>query len=42
MLALKRDGEMIFRPGPETVLGAGDELVAAGPPAAIKALEGRL
>ncbi len=42
VLAIKRDGAMIFRPPPQTVLGADDELVAAGPPAAIKALEGRL
>src|SRR5947209_6252044 len=42
VLALKRAGRLIFRPTPETVLGAGDELVAAGPPASIKALEGRL
>ncbi len=42
VLALKRDGAMIFRPGPATELTVGDELVAAGPPASIKALEGRL
>jgi voltage-gated potassium channel len=42
VLALKRAGRLIFRPGAETVLGAGDELVAAGPPASIKALESRL
>ena len=42
VLALKRDGEMRFRPAAETPLQAGDELVAAGPPEAIRALEQRL
>lgn len=42
VLALKRDGAMRFRPAPETELRARDELVAAGPPAAIRALEQRL
>ncbi|MBV8368113.1 MAG: TrkA family potassium uptake protein [Candidatus Eremiobacteraeota bacterium] len=42
VLALKRDGEMRFRPAAETPLQAGDELVAAGPPKAIRALEQRL
>lgn len=42
VLALKRDGEMRFRPTPDTELQAGDELVAAGPPEAIRALEERL
>lgn len=42
VLALKRDGEMRFRPAPETELCAADELVAAGPPEAIRALEERL
>jgi len=42
VLALKRDGEMRFRPAGDTRLRAGDELVAAGPPAAIRALEQRL
>ncbi len=42
VLALKRDGEMRFRPAAETTLRAGDELVAAGPPDAIRALEQRL
>ncbi len=42
VLALKRAGRLIFRPSLETVLEADDELVAAGPPASIKALEGRL
>jgi voltage-gated potassium channel len=42
VLALKRDGEMRFRPSPDTELASGDELVAAGPPEAIRALEQRL
>jgi voltage-gated potassium channel len=42
VLALKRDGEMRFRPAADTELRSGDELVAAGPPAAIRALEQRL
>ena len=42
VLALKREGAMRFRPAPETLLAAGDELVAAGPPEAIRALEDRL
>ncbi len=42
VLALKRAGRLIFRPAADTVLVAGDELVAAGPPPSIKALEGRL
>ncbi|GAC1660003.1 MAG: potassium channel protein [Candidatus Elarobacter sp.] len=42
VLALKRGGEMRFRPAVETQLQAGDELVAAGPPEAIRALEERL
>jgi voltage-gated potassium channel len=42
VLALKREGEMRFRPAAETPLQAGDELVAAGPPEAIRALEQRL
>lgn len=42
VLALKREGAMRFRPPPETLLHAGDELVAAGPPEAIRALEMRL
>ncbi|HEV3085597.1 MAG TPA: NAD-binding protein [Candidatus Elarobacter sp.] len=42
VLALKRAGEMRFRPAAELPLQAGDELVAAGPPAAIRALEQRL
>lgn len=42
VLALKRAGSMLFRPAPDTMLNAGDELVAAGPPHAIHALEQRL
>ncbi len=42
VLALKRDGEMRFRPSSDTELQGGDELVAAGPPEAIRALEQRL
>ncbi|HEY0393386.1 MAG TPA: NAD-binding protein [Candidatus Elarobacter sp.] len=42
VLALKRAGAMRFRPTPDTELRAGDELVAAGPPQAIRALEERL
>ena len=42
VLALKRDGAMRFRPAASTELRPGDELVAAGPPQAIRALEQRL
>jgi len=42
VLALKRNGEMRFRPTADTELRSGDELVAAGPPEAIRALEQRL
>ncbi|MDP9106982.1 MAG: potassium channel protein [Candidatus Eremiobacteraeota bacterium] len=42
VLALKRDGEMRFRPAADTELRSGDELVTAGPPEAIRALEQRL
>ena len=42
VLAIKRNERMIFRPPLETRLVAGDELVAAGPPNAIRALEGRV
>lgn len=42
VLALKRHGTMIFRPALAMTLAAGDELVAAGPPAAIRELELRL
>ncbi|GAC1654331.1 MAG: potassium channel protein [Vulcanimicrobiaceae bacterium] len=41
ILALKRAGKMFFRPS-ATELEAGDEIVAAGPPAGIRALQGRL
>jgi voltage-gated potassium channel len=42
MLAIKRGETMMFRPPGDTVLQRGDELVAAGPVAAIHALEERL
>jgi len=42
VLAIKRGDTMIFRPSGATALAVGDELVAAGPAAAIRALEGRL
>ncbi|MBV9439866.1 MAG: NAD-binding protein [Candidatus Eremiobacteraeota bacterium] len=42
VLALKRAGTMTFRPPPDTILAVGDELVAAGPPEAIRALEQRV
>jgi voltage-gated potassium channel len=42
VLALKRDGEMRFRPAADTELRSGDELVTAGQPEAIRALEQRL
>jgi voltage-gated potassium channel len=42
VLALKRDAAMRFRPTAETLLLGGDELVAAGPPEAIRSLEQRL
>ncbi|MEO7040189.1 MAG: NAD-binding protein [Candidatus Elarobacter sp.] len=42
VLAHKHEGTMFFRPGPQTMLAAGDELVVAGPPAAILALEQRV
>jgi voltage-gated potassium channel len=42
VLALKRESTMFFRPGPDTTLAGGDELVVAGPPAAIRALEERV
>ena len=41
ILALKRDGKMFFRPS-ATALAAGDEIVAAGPPDGIRALQKRL
>lgn len=42
VLAIKRGETMIFRPSGDTALLGGDELVAAGPPAAIHLLENRL
>jgi voltage-gated potassium channel len=42
VLAIKRGETMLFRPGGGTLLVSGDELVAAGPSAAIHALEARL
>jgi voltage-gated potassium channel len=42
VLAIKRRETLIFRPPLATQLVAGDELIAAGPPAAIRALEGRV
>ena len=41
VLAMKRGGKMIFRPT-EAPLAAGDEIVVAGPPQGIRALEKRL
>ncbi len=41
VLAMKRAGKMIFRPS-DAELAAGDEIVVAGPPAGIRALEQRL
>ncbi len=42
VLALKRNNLMTFRPASDTVLLAGDEIVAAGPRQAIRSLEERL
>ena len=42
VLAIKRDGAMHFRPAADTMLLQGDELVVAGPPEAIRAVEQRL
>ncbi|GAC1404133.1 MAG: potassium channel protein [Candidatus Velthaea sp.] len=42
VLAIKRGQTMLFRPAGSTVLEPGDEIVAAGPPPAIRALEERL
>lgn len=42
VLALKRDGSMLFRPSPDTPLAARDEIVAAGPQEGIRALDQRL
>ncbi len=41
ILAMKRAGRMSFRPS-DAQLAAGDEIVAAGPPDGIRALEQRL
>jgi voltage-gated potassium channel len=42
VLAIKRANIMTFRPGPETTLAAGDEVVAAGPRETIRGIEARL
>jgi voltage-gated potassium channel len=42
VLAMKRNGAMEFRPSGSTLLLAGDEIVAAGPPPSIRLLESRL
>jgi voltage-gated potassium channel len=42
VLAIKRGATMLFRPAPQTTLAVSDELVAAGPPGAIRALELRI
>jgi len=42
VLAIKRGETMIFRPAGTTSLMCGDEIVAAGPAAAIRTLEQRL
>ncbi|MBV8068098.1 MAG: TrkA family potassium uptake protein [Candidatus Eremiobacteraeota bacterium] len=42
ILALKRGGTMLFRPTPQTPLEVRDEIVAAGPPEGIRALDHRL
>jgi uncharacterized protein with PhoU and TrkA domain len=42
VLAIKRGKTMTFRPIDTIPLEAGDELVAAGPSAAIRTLEARL
>ncbi|MFN2461394.1 MAG: TrkA family potassium uptake protein [Candidatus Velthaea sp.] len=42
VLAIKRGDTMLFRPAGTTPLFSGDELVAAGSPAAIRVLEDRL
>jgi voltage-gated potassium channel len=41
VLAIKHEGRMIFRPPATTLLAAGDAVVVAGPPDAIRALEER-
>jgi voltage-gated potassium channel len=42
VLALKREGTMLFRPSAETTLQENDEIVAAGPPEGIRVLDQRL
>jgi len=42
ILALKRDGTMLFRPAPSTPLAERDEIVTAGPPEGIRTLDERL
>lgn len=42
VLALKRQGTMLFRPSAETTLQENDEIVAAGPPEGIRVLDQRL
>lgn len=42
VLALKRNGKMLFRPSPQMPFSAEDEIVAAGPPEGIRALDRRL
>ncbi|MBV9333834.1 MAG: TrkA family potassium uptake protein [Candidatus Eremiobacteraeota bacterium] len=42
VLALKRGGSMVFRPDPATAIRATDEIVAAGSPAGIRALDAKL
>jgi Trk K+ transport system NAD-binding subunit len=42
VLALKRDGTMLFRPAAQTAFFAGDEIVVAGPPEGIRAIDQRL
>ena len=42
MLAMRRSEVMVFRPGLETQLQTGDELIFAGPVVAIRAMQARL
>lgn len=42
VLAVKRGDAMLFRPDPQTVLSDNDEIVVAGAPEAIRALDARL
>lgn len=42
VLALKRAGTMFFRPAPSTSLAESDEIVTAGPPQGIRALDQQL